>query len=222
MATVAIPLLLSAFGGLAGLLGGKPKVQETKGTSTTDSTASQNATGFSTTTPELSLIQQLLSNIAGTAAIDQFNKGPQDFAGFESSGLQQLNQAGDIKKKLSQNILASRGLSSSPYAAFAESQPENERVSAQSQFLAGIPLLQHQFQQGNIDQLIKAFGATGPFGSSTATAGQTDSTGHSTTNQTATSTQPGNPLAGLFGGLGSGLAAGLPLMFPNLYKGSNP
>jgi len=207
MTAAAIPLILSGISGLAGLFGGG-KQKQVNETNNSNTDATQTTQGFSSTTPELSGIQQLLSNMAGYGAINMLVHGPADLEGYKASALQQINQGADIQNKLSKNILASRGLSASPYAGYADILSDAPRVAQQDQLLGSLPLLQRQFQSDDLNRVIQAFGATGPVGSTSTTNNTQHTTG--TTSQNGTQIQNGNPLAGLFGGVGAGLATSMP------------
>jgi len=217
MAATAIPLILSGISGLAGLFGGKPKQQQQNNTSNTDAT--QTSSGFSSTTPELSGLQQLLSNMAGYGAVNMLQHGPADLEMYKASGLQAINQGADIQNKLSKNILASRGLSASPYAGYADILSDAPRVSQQDQLLGSLPLLARQFQSEDLNRVMQAFGVTGPVGSTSTANGTQHTVG--TTQQSGTEIQNGNPLAGLFGGAGAGLAASMPYLMNSFGQGGN-
>ena len=181
MATAVLPFLTTGISALAGLFGSKPKPI----TTTTNST--------NTSTPNIGANQQNL--------IDQFTQGitkqmqGTDLTGYTGQGLQQINQSAGVGDKMSDNILAARGLSNSPYAAFMKNQNNNNRLNQSSQFLNQIPLLQQQLRQQAIQQAISGSAAI-PFG--------TTSTGSSTSTQTGGG---GSPVAGALSGAGAALNA---------------
>lgn len=181
MAALALPLLSTGISALAGLFGGKPK------------TTTTNTNSTNTSTPNIGANQQSLE--------DQFTQGitkqmqGTDLTGYTGQGLQQINQAAGVGDKMSQNILAARGLSNSPYAAALTNQNNNNRLNQSSQFLNQIPLLQQQLRQQAIQQAISGSTAI-PFGT----------TGSTNTTQT-TSGGGGSPVAGALSGLGAGLNA---------------
>jgi len=181
MAALALPLLTTGISALAGLFGSKPKPVTTNSSST------------STSTPNIGGGQQ--------GIIDDFTQGIHkqmqgtDLTGYTGQGLQQINQSAGVGDKMSDNILAARGLSNSPYAAFMKNQNNNNRLNQSSQFLNQIPLLQQQLRQQAIQTAISGSQAI-PFGS--------------TQSGSSTSTQSGgggSPVAGALSGLGAGLNA---------------
>lgn len=212
MAAFIAPLI----GGLAGLFGGgQQQKTQTSGTIKNDQsgTFSQGGTSASTstgtTTPNLTPLQQAL--------ISQFSKGASDLFSsstnlnpYAASGLQTINQGGDIANKVLQNSLAARGLSYSPAAANATTQNQLGTISQGSTFLNSLPLLQRQLQSGALSQLMQAFQVQ-PVGSTTTGTQQGTTQQSGTTSQTGTQTQQGtnlvsgNPMAGLFSGIGAGL-----------------
>src|SRR5665213_244503 len=115
MAALAGSLLTTGISALAGLFGGKPK------------TTTTNTTNNSTTTPNIGADQQNLEN-QYTQAIGKQLAGT-DLTGYTGQGLQQINQNAGTADKMSQNILAARGLSNSPYAAALTNQNNNNRLN---------------------------------------------------------------------------------------------
>ncbi len=177
MASLAIPLITSGISALAGLFGNKSKpIQQTN---------------TSTTQQNFSPLQQSLMDMFSKGAIDRYQQGT-DLGGYTAGGLRQINQTADLRKLATQNILGARGQSFSPSAGVADIQGENSRLSDSSNFLNSIPLLQHQMQGADLDQLIRAFSSI---------------PGSSTTTQKGTGLVGGNPLAGTLSGLGAGLNA---------------
>ncbi len=181
MATAVLPFLTTGISALAGLFGSKPKPVVTNSSST------------STSTPNIGQNQQGL--------IDDFTQGIHkqlngaDLTGYTGQGLQQINQTAGVADKMSDNILAARGLSNSPYAATLKNQNNNNRLNQSSQFLNQIPLLQQQMRQQAIQQAIQGSQAI-PFGTTTE--------GSSTSTQTGGG---GSPLAGALSGAGAALNA---------------
>lgn len=181
MASLALPLLTTGISALAGLFGAKKSPTVTN----------QNSTN--TTTPNIGANQENL--------IDQFTQGitkqmqGTDLTGYTGQGLQQINQTAGVGDKMSDNILAARGLSNSPYAAFMKNQNNNNRLNQSSQFLNQIPLLQQQLRQQAIQSAISGSQAI-PFGST--------QTGSSTSTTTGGN---GSPIAGALSGAGAALNA---------------
>lgn len=185
MASFAAPLIGAGVSALAGLFGNK-KPQ----TTTTNST--------NTSTPLLDPQQQFLQSLIGNDAVNMDKAGAPDLSGYEANGLQQINQASALKSKTASNLLAARGLSFSPSGVQNLINPEADRLSQSSQFLSQIPLLQRQFQQQNLSQLMGAFGIM-PKGSTT-------------TQNSTTTGPPANPVAGTLSGAGQGIFAALPYL----------
>ena len=191
--------VLPVLSGLAGMFGGG----STKTTNTNQSgTLSGGFANQSSGTPTLNPLQQQLSGLFTRGAIDQFQNGT-NLAPFASAGLQGIQQQGTQNTKAIANNLASRGLSFSPAAGNATTQNQLNTGNQMQSFLQQIPLLQHQLQQGNLDQLMKAF-STMPTGTDTSSSGSNNQT--ATSQGTSTTSTPGGALAGLFGGVGAGLA----------------
>ncbi len=196
--------VLPIISGLAGLFGSSPK-QNTQN-NTSDSNTSFNNNSTSTTTPELSDLQQLLSKVAGYGALNQYGKGSGDLIdSIRQGGIKSINAGTDIKSKAVSNILASRGQSYSPAAVGALSNPQSDRVSQYAQLDQSLPQIGYQIDQNNFQNLLSAFKAL-----PTATTTTGSSSGNQTTHGTQSGTQligGGSPLAGFLGGAGAGLAA---------------
>lgn len=181
MATAALPFLTTGISALAGLFGAKPKPQVT------------DTTTHSSSNPNIGANQQ--------GIIDDFTSGIHkqiqgaDLTGYTGQGIQQINRTAGVGDKMSANILAARGLSNSPYAAFMANQNNNNRLNQTSQFLNGIPLLQQQMRQEAIRTAIAGSQAI-PFGQTT------DGTTHS-----VQSGGGGSRIAGALSGAGAALNA---------------
>ena len=221
----------AGISGLAGLFGGG-KQQKVQTSGTISNTGQQNqsgtfgtsgqTTGFSTSNPNLSPLQQALIN-QFTSSASNLNRQAGDLSGYKAQGLSDINSTSNAASEALRNNLASRGLSFSPSAANAETQQRIGLAGQQSQFLNSIPLLQRQLQQQSLQQLMNAFqlipyGTTSQTGGTTAQSGTTNETGtsSSTQNQQGTNLVSGNPMGGLFSGLGSGLFASLPYLMGNM------
>lgn len=205
-----IPLVTAGISGLAGLFGGKKQnvPSEQYNNSTSTNTGSQNTSNFSFQNPELSQGQRDLSNAAIADVIRRFRNGGPDLSGFAAGGLREINNAGDIQNKILDNILASRGQTFSPSASFSKAALESSRIGEGTRFLQTVPLVQRQFQQENLDNILNVFRSLPTAYTSGGTTNNNFSN-TSETNQRGTqlTTNPGNPLAGLFSGLGQGLLA---------------
>lgn len=196
--TAAIPLITAGISGLAGLFGGQPKTKTTTSDTTQNSSGSFNQSG--STNPILNTNANDLMNYFTNDAVNRYNKGPVDLSGYTAGGLQQINEAGDLKQKILQNMLASKGQQFSPASVYPQQQQQSDRINQSTQFMETIPLLQKQFQDQNFQNLLSSFGAI-PKGSATDASGTSTQTGTSSTK--GTSTDPGNSTGGLFSGIGS-------------------
>lgn len=201
MGASAIPGLGSILGGLGGLFAGLG-TSTTNTTGSSNSTQNQNGTSSGSTTPNLSTLQQMLSNLFGEGEINQYNTNT-NLTPYTNQGLEQINQGANSANDNISNILAARGQTFSPTASVPLVQNQLNRENQQSSFLSQIPLLQKQLQQGNLQQLMSGFSAL-PTGVSTA--GQTSQSGTSNTNSQQQVTKPGSILGGLAGLFGGGLA----------------
>jgi hypothetical protein len=197
--------ILPIVSGLSGLLGGG-STKQTNTNSSFNNQQSASGTSSGSTTPNLSPLQQQLSNLFGGQAANMASNTENLLNGYTAGGLQNINQAGQAQTGVLNNVLASRGLANSPDAATANTMNTENQLNQSQQLLSSIPLLQRQLQEQNIAQLQGAFSAL-PTGVSTT--GSTSSTGQSsgTGTQQTTQSTPGGLLAGLFSGLGGGLAA---------------
>lgn len=198
MATAALGLIGPLMSGLAGLFGGG--TQQTTNTSGT-STQNQQYNNSGSTTPNLNPLQQQLAKMFSQGTMQNYMNGT-NLSPYTTQGMQQIGQQGAMNQQTISNSLAARGLSYSPAAGNMLGANLMNTGNQQNQFLQGIPLLQHQLQQGNLQQMMTAFG-TQPYGVNTT--GQGTSTGQTAYN--GTQQVQGNPLGGLFGGLGAGLMA---------------
>lgn len=221
MASFVLPII----SGLAGLFGGGSQKQTTQSTQQQQSGSQQGFTsGTSSTNPNLSPLQTMLENLFGSKAA-ALAENPIDLSGYEASGIKNINDSTDAASKNIANILASRGLSFSPYAGSSLAQPQIAAAGQQSQFINSLPLLMRQLQMGDISSLEDAFKSM-PFGQTSTSSGTSDINTNMTGSSTSKGVQssPGGMLAGLFGGLGAGLAAGGGgggFNFPSLFGGSN-
>ncbi len=170
--------------------------------SQTQSSGNQQGQTFGSSTPQLNPLQQSLAALFSRGAMDQFNQGT-NLAPYTSAGLQQIQGQGQQNSRAIANNLANRGLSFSPAAGAATTQNQLNTGNQMQGFLQQIPLLQHQLQQGNLQQLMQAF-STQPYGQDTSGTSNVNTSGMSNTESTGST--PGGGLAGLLGGLGAGLA----------------
>lgn len=203
MAAFAVPLALSGISALAGLFGGKPK--QTTTTTNSNNTSNSSNSGYSDSTPQLSDLQQLLSNVGGYGAINKLRTGSDGLIdSIKTQGLQAINQGSDIQKRMTDNILSSRGLQYSPYAAGALAAPESQRISQQSQLFEQLPQLKENLDNQNLTNVLNQFKAL-PTATSSNYGGSQQSNSSGT--QTSTGTTPDQSVPGFLSGLGSSLAA---------------
>lgn len=198
------PAIISGISALGGLLANRRQrqKQQQRTTGTTRGTQVIDETTFQR--PDLDPETQSYLDLLRQRYTDLINRDI-DLSGFESTGIQNINRAGDIRQKALSNILAARGLSYSPVAAGALTGAEGARISDVVNFQNQIPLLREQTMQDRLNQAAGFFSRI-PIGQSTTTTGTR--TGEEFTDTTGTGTLdiPGNRLGGLFGGLGSVLA----------------
>lgn len=197
-ASIAIPII----SGLAGLIGGlTPKTTTQTGSSST--TGTQSGSSQSSTTPQLSDLQQLMSSIFGPGLVNQFSQGT-NLQPYAENALQTNNETANAASTNIANTLAAKGLSNSPYAAYEQSQPALQEQQQNSQVLSSLPLLSQQLNLQNLQALVGGFSAL-PTGTSTEGSGNTSTS--SNTSGTQTTTGNGSIGAGLAGGLGGSGAA---------------
>ena len=224
----------TAAGFLGNLLGGKKK-EDTSGTSTVNQTSGSNTLldqliknltqsqtqATSTTGPNLSpgyqgFINQVLgkySSMMGQAPITQEQ--------YATPLIQGINQNANIASKSANNIMAARGLSTSPVAATTEVNNDARRMSSINQTLAGAPMATAQLNQqtmapmANIMSMLPSLSGTttqqtgtGSVNELGSTNTNTDTRGQSigTTNQTGTVAANSGGAGDAFGGLGAILA----------------
>ena len=208
MAALAGALIPGLIGGLAGLFGGgQQQKTQTSGTITNSGTQnfSQGGTSSSTSTPNLSPIQKALIGQFSSGASNLYNSST-NLNPYAASGLEQINQSGDLAQKALQNSLAARGLSYSPAAANATTLGTLNTANQGAQFLNSLPLLQRQLQQGALSQLMQAFQVQPTGSTQTGTTQQTGTaTSNNTQTQQGTNLVSGNPVAGAISGFGAGL-----------------
>lgn len=184
MAALAVPLLTSGISALAGLFS-KPSKSTTNSSENTSST-----TGYNYTPQQQDMIDQLTQNYNSRL------NGPEDLSGYGATGLQNINQASNNAKTMSNNILASRGLAGSPLAAFSNIAANASQGAQQSSLENSLPLIQRQDQLQSLQGIQNLFSSM-PKGSTT--------TGSASGTSTTTGASGGGA-GGLLGGLGAALA----------------
>lgn len=197
--------ILPIVSGLSGLFGGGSSKTTNTNTNYNNQQSAQ-GTSNASTTPNLSPLQTMLSQMFGGQAQTMADNTGNLLNGYTAGGLQNINQAGQAQTNTLNNVLASRGLANSPDAATANTMNTENQLNQSQQLLSSIPLLQRQMQQQNIAQLQGAFSALPTGVSSTGNTSQTGQSSGTQQQQSTTST-PGGLLSGLFAGLGGGLAA---------------
>ncbi len=240
LSNLTLPLLLM---GLLGAAGAFPQNYEKSGTAdtTTDTTGkttldtlsnfltnlTQQQAGTTGVMPTLSpetyyLMHQLMGRYQGMAA--------PSLTGYEAQQTGNINQLANTQQQALNNILAARGLSTSPVAATAQAGVEQNRLNQIANVKQSLPLLQNQLNLQNLAGASAFFSAI-PKGTLTTTnqqvTGQT--TGQQTGSQTGTSQQTGTTkgttsekgtsgggLGGLLTGAGVGLATLLPYLLGNI------
>jgi hypothetical protein len=118
--------------------------------------------------------------------------------GYTGQGMRQINRSADLNKVALQNILSSRGLSSSPAGAAFEARGEDERMKQLTEFLGGIPLLDRQMEGEDLSNY-------GSFVSSLPTGMRTSSSGTGTGQQQSY----GSTGAALGAGIGDAVSAAM-------------
>ena len=198
---LAVGLGITGISALAGLLGNRKKTT----TQTQDSTTTQSGTQSmdSYETPMLSG-DAMTGYSQGINALLNRLRSSTDLAGFKASGVRDIGRQQQIQQRMLERNLAARGLNNSPAAAAIEARSADASSGRMLDFLGSLPLLQRQLESEDAGNLIRAASSipVGRHSQSTAT-----SSGTSRTQGTATNTDPGNMLGGLFSGLGQGIAS---------------
>lgn len=174
--------------------------------------------------------QALLDQLTG--AYSSYAKAPLDFRGYQASGIQGINQNSDFQKQALEQIMASRGLSTSPVVGSGLNNIEDSRFRQINQFNQQLPLLQNDLIGKNLGQASDFFSriplntsntqlTTGQQGTDTAssTASQVSSTqdtkgtnitnskGHQLSDTTVPKKTTGQKVAGVAGGIATTLAS---------------
>lgn len=199
-----------AYGGiLGGLFGGSGAASGAfGGTSTTNSNQSGSGTnnqqysqsGSSTPTYDAStdFLRKTLNN-----TVLQNLQNSTDLSGYQSSGIEGINQNADAQKIGLNQSLAGRGLTYSPVAATSGAQVDANRGNQINSFNNTIPLIQQQLYEQKLADAQNQFKAN-PFG--TSQTGQGSSAGQQTQQSSGTSTTKTTPAGGILGGILGGLS----------------
>jgi hypothetical protein len=190
----AIPLIVSGISALGSYLSGKNK-----------QTQNQNQTYNNTSTPVYDPEQLNARNRMMDFYTNRLDSGNQGFmTGYTGQGMRDINRSSDLKTQTINNILAARGLSSSPVGAGLAMRQEDDRMKQQVDFMSTIPLLARQLQTTDADAFTR-FLTSLPTG----------------TQQSGTSTGQGTSYGSTAGAVGSGIDNGL-AMFLAAMKYYNP
>lgn len=169
----------------------------------------QNNNNTSTTTPNLSpQLQQLMDQLTQKYSA---LSNPIDLRGYQAQQSDAINRNANLQKDSASNIMAARGLSTSPAAATTDTSIDNNRFSNINNLSQSIPLLKNQLQLSNLGAA-SGFLSSAPRGSTTTGSGSTTGSTTGSTNQTntinqnqnsQTSTNQGGGAGGFLGALGS-------------------
>lgn len=75
---------------------------------------------------------------------------PVDLRGYQAGGIQDINRSSDLQQEALKNVMAARGVSTSPVAASGAGSVESGRFGAITHFNQGLPLLQTQLNNENL------------------------------------------------------------------------
>lgn len=182
------------------------------------------STNTSVSTPNLSpATQSLIDNL--TTKYSALASNPIDMNGYKQTQSNTINNNANIQKASADNIMASRGLASSPAAATTDTNIDNTRFANINSLAQSIPLLKNQLQQSNLSGAT-SFMAQIPHGSTVTTNGSNDTSGSTSqsstqnsdgstynTNNNSTRTQQQQQAGGGAGGFLGALGSILPLLF---------
>ena len=141
------------MGGFAGVVGGIGGIGDILGGlfgSTTRSNTNYSQTP--TYDPAAEGLRQQLIN----SQMANLNKDV-DLSGYQSQGLQTINQGYDAANKALQQTLASRGLTYSPVAGSSTAALGTQRIGAGINFQNQIPLLANQLYQQKLQSALQTF-----------------------------------------------------------------
>lgn len=200
-----VPAIIAGVSALANYLGNRNKQTQTQGTASQSGLESLFGSSTSSTTPNLSPLQQRLADMFTKGYSDLYNSST-NLSPYAQTNLQQIAGQGNANRSIINNILAQRGLSYSPAAAAPLTQNLLNTGNQMTSFLAQLPLLQRQLQQQALEGLTRGFSVLPTATSTTGT--QTGTRRFSSLGQqTGDTTLIGNPWGGLVTGLGASLAA---------------
>lgn len=206
MATAAIGLgagLVSSL--LGGIFGNKPQTTTTDSSGNSTTNQNQNLYGDTANTHIYDTAGINLKNTLLNQYTQSLQSAQPDISGYVNQQLQGNNTNSDAHMTAINQILAARGLNSSPVAGNAIIQNQNMRMQGNQQILNNAPLLAEQIRQQRLQQAGGFFSGM-PTDTEQLTHNSGDS--YSNTNQTQHQTQTGNGnmAGGGFSSLGSSLA----------------
>lgn len=136
------------------------------------SSSNTNTSGTQSSTPNLSpQAQQLINKL--TQSYQQFAK-PVDLSGYQATQAQGINRNADLAQQSAQNIMASRGLATSPASATTATNIDANRFAQQNQLNQSIPQLANQQNLANLGA-VSGFANALPYGTtSTNSQAQTN------------------------------------------------
>ncbi len=163
--------LLAGLGGIAGGIP-NPGSMQGSGTSTTNTSGEQNTnynnSNFTQGATNFNQLMDFLSSISGTttttpnvspqtqsyidklmASYGQLAK-PVDLSGYQASQTQGINRQADLASQSANNIMASRGLSTSPAAATTALNIDTNRLNQITGLNQSLPMLQNQLTNQNL------------------------------------------------------------------------
>lgn len=201
MPAFLVPLAIAGISALSSYLSNRKKKTDQTGSSTSNlySTDTYDQSNMPMLTPEaMQAYSALMPNL-----LNRVNQDP-NLSGYSASGLRNINSAGDTARGRITQMLAQKGLGSSPAAAALFARQGDSQAAEEANFRNSIPLLSRQMQGQDLDQLLRAASALPTGMRSTGTSTRT---GTNVTNTTGSVTDPGNPWGGLASGLGQGIAS---------------
>lgn len=232
------------LGLLGGAAGAFPTVGNSSGTSTSNSTSNANTTASGLTQSQLESLLTSLSQLTSSTSssvnpnlspehqglinslINKYSNltsNPVNMGGYTTQQTQGINRNSGIQKQAVDNIMAARGVASSPVSATSDANIEAGRIAQINNMQQGVPLLQNQLMGQNLAGAAALAGAI-PHGSTTTGTGFQSQTGSQTGNQTGSQnmyqtgtsnnvssgttnqtarTSEGGGIGGFLGGLGS-------------------
>ncbi|HYE84841.1 MAG TPA: hypothetical protein VEA16_00700 [Vicinamibacterales bacterium] len=169
---VTLGLLATSF--LGGMFGNRARKQTSAANQTQTSALSPGATGVNDI-----LLQNIRQRLSAPSALP---------AGYQESGIRDINNVYDVINRNRAANLTSRGLADSPVAAVTDDKGRGGDIA---RFVSGLPMVERQMRDADMDM------------ASRLVALQPRTVTSSGTN---TTTQPGNMLGGGFGDMASVLA----------------